>query len=130
MKRLGPKIRQELRRLGVALAYLFGSEAEGVASPLSDVDLGVLFKVPPRETNETYLKLYDLFTDLFPGREVDIVSLHRAALELRGDVVRHGIVLYQTSPDERAAFEERTLLACADFAPVQREMDRAILARM
>lgn len=126
---LSPAQVKRLEGLGVTLVYLFGSYAEGTASPLSDVDFGVVFESFPRDPSAAYQLLYDLFTDLIPGREVDIVLLQRANLELRGDVVRHGVVLYEASPDVRAAFEERTMLACADFAPLQREIDRMILAR-
>lgn len=121
--------RHRLHELGVSLLYLFGSYAEGVATPLSDVDLGVAFVGRPPERSATYQPLYELATELFPGRTVDLAFLQQAPLELRGDVVRHGVVLYERAPGDRVAFEERTLLACADFAPTQRDMDRAILAR-
>ena len=117
----------QLQDVGVTLVYLFGSSAEETSFPWSDVDLGVILTNAP--SPGVYQQLYDLFTDLFPGRTVDIVWLQRASLELRGDAVRHGLVLYEVSPDARAAFEERTMLACADFAPLQREIDRTILAR-
>lgn len=126
---LSPGQQERLARLGVGLVYLFGSHAERTASPLSDVDVGVVMRRLPRDTSELYQQLYELLTDAFPGQRMDLVFLQRASLELRGDAVRHGTVLYEASPDERAVFEERTMLACADFAPVLREIDRAILAR-
>jgi len=118
-----------LEELGVSLVYLFGSYAEGVVSPSSDLDLGVVFTVVPQDHVQAYQALYDLFTDAFPHRQLDIVLLQQASLELRGDAIRHGTVLYESSLEARAVFEERTMLACADFAPLQREIDRAIVAR-
>ena len=120
---------RRLKELGVSLLYLFGSYAEGTASPLSDVDLGLVFAHGPVDHAVVYQPLYELCTELFPGRPVDLVFLQHASLELRADAVCHGTVLYQASPDGRAAFEEAVMLARADFAPLQREMDRAILAR-
>ena len=120
---------RRLEDLGVSVVYLFGSVAEGVAIPSSDLDLGILFRRFPDDPPGAYERLYDLLTDAFPGRHLDIVFLQRAGLELKGDAIRHGQVLYEASPAERATFEERTMLACADFAPLQREIDRTILAR-
>ncbi|RLC56366.1 MAG: hypothetical protein DRI80_16390, partial [Chloroflexota bacterium] len=37
-----PQLHDLLARHGVVLAYLFGSQAEGTAGPLSDVDIAVL----------------------------------------------------------------------------------------
>jgi predicted nucleotidyltransferase len=61
----------------VATIFLFGSRATDTASPLSDRDIGVLLKVPPPETEHPnfYLPFYELFTDLFPDSQVDIVIL-------------------------------------------------------
>lgn len=113
----------------MSLLYLFGSHAERTATPLSDVDLGVVFVERPPDRSVAYQPLYELATELFPSQTVDVVFLQQAPLELRGDAVRHGVVLYERSWGARAAFEEQIMLACADFAPTQREMDRAILAR-
>lgn len=122
-----------LRNLNVSVVYLFGSCAEGKKHPLSDVDIGVVFcekKTALGDVSRLYNQLYDLFTNVFKGKIVDIVFLQRSALELRFDAITHGKVLYEVSKDERFKFEEKILLAYADFKPILKEFNQAILNRI
>jgi len=126
----------ELRKLGVALAYLFGSQAEGAAGPSSDIDVGVVFSDPAAlagDTSETYNRLYNVFSDVFDMenfRNMDIVFLERAPLELRFDAITHGIPLFEASSDVRLDFEERTAALYRDFQPLLREFNRAVMERI
>lgn len=119
-----------LKDVEIGVVYLFGSQAEGFATPLSDIDLGIVFQSPAlvhSNTNELYTKLYSFFTDLFPSQRVDIVFLQRAGLELRFDAIAHGIVLFESSPDLRFEFEERTTNLYLDFKPLLREFNQALI---
>ncbi|GAB5602139.1 nucleotidyltransferase family protein [Thermus sp. FJN-A] len=60
----------ELRALGVAELYLFGSLARGEARPGSDVDLLVVFLAPPGF--EGYWRVKEFLESLL-GRPVDLV---------------------------------------------------------
>jgi len=130
---LSEKQQRHLQKLGVSLVYLFGSYSEGYAGPLSDLDIAVLYQdlsmLSSNNMGETYYSLYDFFTDLFPGKQVDIVFLQKANLELRFDVIQYGKILYQSSLEEKLSFEERTTLFYADFKPVLTEMNEAIIER-
>lgn len=127
---------QQLKDLDVGIVYLFGSHAEGLMGPMSDVDVAVVFrdpKVAKGDTTEIYGKLYDLFADVFDlsgFKDMDIVFLERAGLELKRDVITHGKVLFEISPEFRFDFEERTMLLAADFQPILKEFDRAVLERI
>ena len=123
---------QKLHELGVRLVYLFGSYAEGMEMPHSDVDVGVVFRRVPRQdrVGETYQALYDLFTDVFPGKKLDIVFLQNAGLELRFDVIGHGKLLFEATSGEHYDFEEHTTIMYADFKPILNEMNNAILQRI
>jgi len=59
----------------VAIVYLFGSRATGLKTQLSDVDIGVVLKnLPLGKDNRTlYNVLYDVFSELYPVRRIDIV---------------------------------------------------------
>lgn len=123
---------QNLQKLKVRLAYLFGSHAEGKSLSFSDVDIGLVFrseKMLDKDIGEIYNQLYDIFTDVFRGKKVDIVFLHKASLELRFDAMSHGKVLYAGSNEDRFDFEEKTMLLYADFKPILEEFNRAILNR-
>ena len=125
-----------LRDLGVAVVYLFGSQAEGIAGPMSDIDIGVLYSDSNhlnRNRGELYQALYDIFTDVFDMRgfkDIDIVMLDRAPLELRFDVITHGKVIFETDHEFRRDFEERTAALYRDFKPLREESNRAVLQRI
>lgn len=121
-----------LEEINVCVVYLFGSYAEGKLSPISDIDIGVLFDPVSRaygETGKAYHQLYDIFTDAFRDRHIDIVFLQKAPLELRFDVITHGKILYESSRGQRQSFEEKTALFYADFKPILNEYNRVILNR-
>ena len=127
---------QKLNELKVGLVYLFGSEAEGTAGPLSDVDIGIVFtdpKIARGDTSKIYNELYNILTDFFDMsnfRNMDIVFLERASLELRFDVISHGVVLFEISSDFRMDFEERIAALYRDFKPLLQEFNSSILARI
>lgn len=133
-KRQLPK--EELQHLGVDAVYLFGSQAEGVAGASSDIDIGIVLKNPiPRQKpitalyNALFHVLHDCF-DMSNFRTMDIVFLQRASLELQFDVVQHGKVLFESSPDVRMNFEERVVALYRDFKPILKQFNHAVLERI
>lgn len=131
MRRLRSSERARLGALGVKIVYLFGSHAEGMASIASDVDIGVVMTDPTtvvQNTNEIYLHLFELFSPYVEcSDQLDIVFLQRAPLELRYDVITHGLPIYSRSEACRLDFEERTTIAYCDFQPLLRQFDRSII---
>jgi len=130
---LDPHGVRKLEELGVSLVYLFGSVAEGTDHGLSDLDLGVVFDQASRlgpDNSSLYNSLYDIFTDGFPDRNIDIVFLDNAGLELCFDAISHGRLLFASSSDARYAFEEKVLILYADFRPILEEFDAAVLERI
>lgn len=127
---------EKLKALQVGLLYLFGSRAEGIAGPSSDIDVGLVFadpKIVQGNTTKIYGELFDIFSDVFDMsnfRTIDIVFLERATLELRFDAISHGVVLFEISPDFRLTFEERTEALYRDFKPVLDGFNRAVLERV
>ncbi len=129
--------REKLFRLGVEAVYLFGSYAEGRAHSLSDVDFAVLMRdsravSPKASTLALYQALFDILAPHAPSgiKDIDIVFLQRAPLELQSNVVRLGRVIFEQDPEYRLDFEVRVLLLAADFKPLLTLFDSAILARL
>jgi len=114
---------QELERLKVGLVYLFGSEALGIQTPLSDVDIGIVFFDRTilddfRIRRKTYTELYDVLADIFPPtleKELDIVFLQQTPLDFQYNVIVKGKVLYQRNPKFRVDYEEQVLDEYLDF---------------
>lgn len=102
----------------VAAAYLFGSHARGTDTPVSDVDVAVLFRAPPpRRLDAPRFSLEgDLEREL--GRTVDLVLLNDAPVDLRIRVLREGRLLVDRDRAARIAFEVRTRNEAFDLEPV------------
>lgn len=132
--------KKRLEQFGIQSVYMFGSRAEGTAHPLSDFDFAVLLRdarqLSARKTF-LYQELYDLFSSMIRPETraadvVDIVFLQSpfVPLELTSYIVRHGQVLFDADPSARVDFETTTMLHDADCAPIQKEMQDALLARL
>ncbi len=125
---------QRLKALNITVIYLFGSFAEDKTMPFSDIDIGILLTQEAmvdtgKDMGEIYNQVYDVLTDIFPSRNIDIVFLQKAPLELRFDVITHGRILYESSRDVSLKFEEDTMILYADFKPLLTEINETILNR-
>ncbi len=136
--------KERLERLGVEAVVLFGSHAEGLAGPLSDIDLGVLiqdtsvFKTGNYgKKAELYNALYDIFSSL-AGRtiqrlcNIDIVFLQsdNVNLQLKFHVSKHGVALFEKEPHAFPAFKEYVMERYADFSPLRKIFNEGILAQI
>ena len=136
--------KRSLEHLGVEAVLLFGSHAEGIAGPSSDVDTGILIKDVAilkdkdyRKKTELYNALYDILSSL-TGRTVkrlcniDIVFLQdeKVNLQLKFHVSKYGIPLFERNSHAFANFKEYVMDRYADFAPLRRMFNEAILARI
>ena len=111
---MDPELLDQLRRAAeavfslrpVALAYLYGSQASGQATPLSDVDVAIVTdrELSPRDRLRLELTLE---TDLAAvlRHEVDVRVINHAPLLVRGTVVQTGIPLYVRDDAARVNFE-------------------------
>lgn len=108
----------------VAVAYVFGSRAEGSATERSDYDIAVLFGHPVtlREVGALQADLVDAL-----GTDVDVVELDRAPLELQARVIQRGRLIHSTDEPRRVEFEVRTRSLWFDFEPTLRWMTQAYL---
>ena len=111
----------------VAVAYLFGSRAEGRARESSDHDVAVLFLDEPALDATVRLA-----SDLSPvlGTAVDVVDLDSASLELRGLVAERGRLLHSADEARRVRFEVDARMRWIEFRPVVEETTRTYLARV
>ncbi|SFF64532.1 Nucleotidyltransferase domain-containing protein [Fontimonas thermophila] len=99
--------------------YAFGSLARGDARPDSDLDLAVL--LPPGARLRDKLGLIAELSRL-AGREVDLVDLREANLDLVHQVLREGQTLRITNESEVLGWEAERMSAYADFNPRRRDI--------
>lgn len=90
----------------IIAAYIFGSYAEGVPRPDSDVDLAVLLEKLPGDTLKYRLDLMEE-TQKIIKLYTEIIVLNEAPRLLQFQVIQKGKVIYERSAEKRAIFEMR-----------------------
>lgn len=137
MKRIGPTLTRRLRGLGVALVYLYGSEALGRASRLSDVDAGIVVQDPRRlrdrrRRTQLWLELNRCLTPvLTPGetRELDLVLLQAASPSLQFQAIRAGRPLFVADRTFQADYEAEVIRDYLDIRPLVEAHYQTVLDR-
>ncbi|MEW5793300.1 MAG: nucleotidyltransferase domain-containing protein [Bacillota bacterium] len=118
------------RKHGIALVYLFGSQArEGarllagetvsVHDPLTDLDVGVVTIEPLPDglvRTKYYAALYNDFVDMFKPLRLDLVLLEENHSVFQLEAVK-GICVYAVSEERRDTYEMMILRRAADFRP-------------
>jgi hypothetical protein len=105
------------KREDIAFAYLFGSMASGMTTPLSDVDIAVY--LTEGDFSEKRLQLIGALSDLLGTDRLDLVILNTAPPGLRARVIRSKSVLADRLPTVRHAFESKALRAYMDFSKLE-----------
>lgn len=128
--------KDKLEELGVSAIYLFGSQAQGSARPLSDFDFGIILKDPSvlqdyKKKKEIYNELYDVFSDQIKRVvNIDILFLQEAGLQYQYNATVKGELVYCDDLKVVADFKERAMENYADFAPLRHLFQRSILERI
>ncbi len=103
----------------ILLAYLFGSQAQNNAGPLSDIDLAVLLTAASKK--DIFAKKLNLlreFTKIFAGDDIDLVILNEAPLVLKYHILKDGKPLYIYDEELHLRIIRKTISEYLDFKPV------------
>lgn len=102
------------KKYQIDFAYLFGSIAKGKERNDSDIDIAIKFKDNYSDIEDIIIRgeMIDNGKKYF-DREIDIVSLNKAPILLKYEVVKAGIVIKDS--DNRASFESLVLREYFDF---------------
>lgn len=87
----------------VVAAYVFGSYAENVARPDSDIDIAVILEPVPKDTLEYRLAVMEDMKRL-TGLDADVIVLNEAPRLLQFQVIQKGKVAFERDADKRAVF--------------------------
>jgi len=125
------ELKDKLRKLGVAVVYLFGSKAIGRGTRLSDIDIGVILKNPAfeKDTRAVYQVLYEIFTEIYPNSKLDIVFLQTAPLALQYSAIKDGKILFEEDPKFTADYVNLLINQYLDFKPVLDFFDQVSMER-
>lgn len=101
----------------VQLAYLFGSQAEGKTSALSDIDIAVLFNSDADD--DAHRRLFSKLAGVLNTYEIDLVDLGGAPPLLQHHVISHGRLLLERDHAVKVRFERDAMLRYFDTAPLR-----------
>lgn len=136
--------KEKLHDIGVDIVYLFGSQIDGTAGDLSDVDFAVVLKNPDilkQDFFSIYGSIFSILSELLPEEylkrrmdfhvhEFDLVFLQQANPRMKFRVVENGRVLFQSSSRVVADFREQALLRYFDFQYFEKISNDAFLMRV
>lgn len=131
--RLGALEELLARTPGLIAAYLFGSYGTARQTPLSDVDLALVFRAGKSPDFRGEMRLRADILDALQEEDVSIVILDRAPSPFQYEVLATGRRLYCADEAALADFVERVLKVYCDFAIDHRhflaEYDQALRER-
>jgi len=109
----------------ILLTYLFGSQLRGKTGPLSDYDFAVFLS---QKTSFPFkYKLKNKLLSILDSKQVDLVILNDAPIELKYKIIATGKVIFQKNSIVRTEFEADTLSQYFDYLPVLRAQKKDIL---
>ena len=124
------KIEKIAQKDNLKFVILYGSQARQRSMPESDLDLAILGE---KEMGfKEILLLFPQFSELFPGQELDIKSLHHVDPLFRYLVVRDGILLYGNKTDylEFKAYAFRDYTESASLFHLQEILNQKRLKKL
>jgi predicted nucleotidyltransferase len=130
------KIRNTAKEYGIALVYLFGSQAESGArylkgdhirvEDLSDLDVAVAFENIPSQAVKIYGALYKEFSEIFAPFSIDLVFMHDMDALFQYEIIK-GEKIFEKDEFLADEFEERIMKMSEDLAFKQKIMNNEIL---
>ena len=106
----------------IAAAYLYGSAARDRVTPLSDVDVGLLFaeSVEPRTRRRIASEVASEMARSHPGESVDVRDLEDLPLVVQGHVLSEAALAGSNDERRRVSFEVAIRQRYFDFLPFHR----------
>ena len=109
----------------ILLTYIFGSQVTGKIGPQSDYDFAVFLS---QKTSFPFkYKLKNKLLNILDSKQVDLVILNDAPIELKYKIIAAGKVIFQKNTIVRTEFEADTLSRYFDYLPVLRAQKKDIL---
>lgn len=111
----------------VTAAYLYGSLAQGIPTPFSDVDVALVILDQDMTPGRRLRLQLQLSTALARAGipEADVRIVNGAPLLLRGQVVSRGVLIYSGDEAARIEFETRTREEYFGFQPFAAKLREA-----
>ena len=108
---------------GIICIYLFGSYAKGKVTPLSDVDIAILFdeRIPMNEYFTREMDLLGKAIKILRTDEISFVLLNKIPLFLKYKIIKEGKLIYCNNDNKRILFQSQVTDHFLDFQPFHEE---------
>lgn len=125
------KIKNVFFKHNVELAYLFGSQARKKITPLSDVDLAVLFnvQVPPQEYGNLQARIISELMLILKRSDIDVVVLNNTTPLMKFLVINQGEIVFCSNNQARVKFEVEARREYFETEPIRRIQNEAFKKR-
>lgn len=130
------KVKAIAEKYGIALIYLFGSQAdkglkylegEGVMpDTISDLDVAIAFENPRGGNIKTYGILYKEISDIFDPFNIDLIFMHEMDTLFQCEVIK-GIRIYEKDELYADDFEEGIMKRAEDMVFKRRILNDEIM---
>ncbi|WP_206811444.1 type VII toxin-antitoxin system MntA family adenylyltransferase antitoxin [Paradesulfitobacterium ferrireducens] len=113
----------------ISAIILFGSLATGKETPLSDVDLAVLYgnHLNDNELINTHREVYSIVSDVLESDDIDLINLNTAPLSMQYGAIKSAKILLLNNREEYIDFWDRTVKYYLDFKPLLDECNQTLL---
>ncbi|HHY38413.1 MAG TPA: nucleotidyltransferase domain-containing protein [Clostridia bacterium] len=103
------------KQADILAVYLYGSYGTEFQTPLSDVDIAVLFHSKP--DFERLLDIQGHISDICRNDDINVLVLNEAPVMLQFKVIMTGRLLYERERNKLSDFLEHVFKLYGDFAP-------------
>lgn len=113
----------------ISAVLLFGSLASGKETPLSDVDLAVLYSksLSIEELDRLHFQVLGITTDVLQSDDIDLINLNTAPLAMQYGAIKQSKILLLNNRAEYIDFWEQSVKYYLDFKPLLDECNKALL---
>lgn len=101
----------------IEVVYLFGSQSDGKANSLSDIDLAVLFSesTTPNKRFDQKLTIMGELGSILKTNDIDLVDLNSAKIALRFSAIENRDIVFLRNNSARVLFEADTMSRYQDY---------------
>lgn len=116
----------------VELAYLFGSTAEDLRGPLSDIDIGVYLssRLTKRERIEKRLELTAELASFLKTDRIDLVVMNDSSPVINFEIVKPNVPLFIRDEDFKIDAEQKIMSRYLDRKYHENLLNRVFLERI
>lgn len=104
----------------IVAVYVYGSYGTADQTPLSDVDLAVLFRRGAEPSFEDELRLIGQISEVAQEEDISFAVLNRLPTSSKFQIIAEGRLLYLADPVAHADFMEAVFDDYGDYEPVYR----------